>query len=39
MQPTLLKRLCGNIFIRYYYEAYDVALRNAKERCKSYKQK
>ena len=26
-------------FIRYYYEAYDVALRNAKERCKSYKQK
>ena len=23
----------------YYYEAYDVALRNAKERCKSYKQK
>ena len=26
-------------FIRYYYEAYDIALRKAHERCKSYKQK
>lgn len=24
-------------FIRYYYEAYDIALRKAKERCTSYK--
>ena len=32
MRQILLKRHCGNIFIQYYYEAYDIALRNAAKR-------
>ena len=46
-QVTEIRERAGKIaekalwkhFVRYYYEAYDVALRKANERCKSYKQK